>query len=96
MKPTATAVALTIAGFLLALSVLASRAPARIGLPIPLIFLGLGMLAGEEGLGGLKFDDYGFAFRLGTVALVLILFDGGCARPVSVAVRKPVARRPLE
>ena len=37
----------------------------------------LGVLAGAEGIGHIPFDDYHFAFRLGTTALVLILFDGG-------------------
>ncbi len=36
-----------------------------------------GMLAGSEGLGGIRFDDYSLAHAIGTVALVLILFDGG-------------------
>lgn len=81
-EPTATAFVLVTAGVLMALSVLFSRAPGRIGVPIPLIFLTLGMLAGEEGIGGISFNDYGFTFRLGTVALVLILFDGGLNTPI--------------
>jgi cell volume regulation protein A len=81
VEPFSTAVALTTAGALMTLSVLFSRAPARLGVPIPLIFLSLGMLAGEEGLGGIVFDDYDATFRLGTVALVLILFDGGLNTP---------------
>jgi cell volume regulation protein A len=81
-EPFATAVALVTAGALMTLSVLFSRAPARLGVPIPLIFLALGMLAGEEGLGGIGFDDYDATFRLGTVALVLILFDGGLNTPL--------------
>ena len=39
------------------------------------------MLAGSEGLGGIVFEDYRLAFRLGTAALVLILFDGGLNTP---------------
>jgi cell volume regulation protein A len=88
-EPKATAIALVGAGVLMTLSVLFSRATARIGVPIPLIFLALGMLAGEEGLGGISFNDYGFTFRLGTVALVLILFDGGLNTPMS-AIRMGV------
>jgi cell volume regulation protein A len=49
----------------------------RIGIPIMLLFLVLGMLGGSEGIGGYAFEDYGVAVRLGTIALVLILFDGG-------------------
>jgi potassium/hydrogen antiporter len=40
-------------------------------------FLGLGMLAGSEGIIGIDFEDYRLAYRLGTIALVFILFDGG-------------------
>ena len=82
-EPFATAVLLVTVGVLMALSVLFSRAPARLGIPIPLIFLTLGMLAGEEGIGGISFNDYALTFRLGTVALVLILFDGGLNTPYS-------------
>jgi cell volume regulation protein A len=45
------------------------------------------MLAGSEGIGGIAFDDYAFAFRIGTAALVLILFDGGLNTPVD-AIRR--------
>lgn len=82
-EPTATAIVLVTAGLLMALSVLFSRAPSRLGVPIPLIFMALGMLAGESGLGGISFNDYSFTFRLGTVALVLILFDGGLNTPIA-------------
>jgi cell volume regulation protein A len=54
-----------------------SRATERFPVPVALIFLVIGVLAGSEGVGGIAFEDYGFAYRLGTVALVLILFDGG-------------------
>lgn len=82
-EPSATALLLVTVGVLMALSVLCSRAPARLGIPIPLIFMTLGMLAGEEGIGGISFNDYELTFRLGTVALVLILFDGGLNTPFS-------------
>ena len=82
-EPRSTAIALVVIGVLMTLSVLLSRASGRIGVPISLFFLVLGMLAGEEGLAGIAFDDFGFTFRLGTVALVLILFDGGLNTPLS-------------
>jgi cell volume regulation protein A len=71
--------AILLAGFgvLLAVSVLFSRASARTGLPLPLLFLSIGMLAGSQGVGGLDFDSYPQAFALGSVALAFILFDGG-------------------
>src|SRR5512133_946364 len=88
-EPTATAILLTTFGVLLALSALFSRASERVGLPVALIFLGVGLLAGSQGLGGIAFDDYGRAFRLGTIALVLILFDGGLNTPAA-AVRQAI------
>jgi cell volume regulation protein A len=42
-----------------------------------LVFLLVGMLAGENGPGGIKFDDVGVAYTVGSIALALILFDGG-------------------
>ncbi|MGH7700310.1 MAG: potassium/proton antiporter [Gemmatimonadales bacterium] len=76
-EPFTTAVALAVFGALMVVSVLFSRAAERTGIPVMLIFLAIGMLAGSEGLGGIPFEDYRFAFRLGTTALALILFDGG-------------------
>lgn len=66
-----------LSGFLIALSVLASRLSSMVGLPLLLIFLGLGMLAGEEGVLGIQFDDYSMAFLIGHLALAMILLDGG-------------------
>ena len=82
-EPLPTAFLLTLCGVLLALSVLFSRASGRFGIPVALLFLGVGMAAGSDGPGGIEFSDYGLAFRLGTVALVLILFDGGLNTPLS-------------
>jgi cell volume regulation protein A len=82
-EPFATALLLAAAGVLLAAGVLVSRTSGRLGVPAALIFLAVGMTAGSHGLGGIRFDDYGLAFRLGTVALVLILFDGGLNTPFS-------------
>lgn len=81
-EPGATALLLTTCGLLLAASVLFSRASLRIGVPIALLFLALGILAGSEGIGGIVFEDYGLAFRLGSLALALILFDGGLNTPL--------------
>jgi cell volume regulation protein A len=76
-EPLPTAIALLVMGVLLAVSALASRTSGRLGVPFLLVFLALGMLAGSEGIGRIAFEDYRLAFRVGTVALVLILFDGG-------------------
>jgi potassium/hydrogen antiporter len=86
-EPEATALLLTTCGLLLGVSVVFSRASQRTGLPIALLFLIVGMLAGSEGIGGIEFDSYQFAFRIGTLALALILFDGGLNTPLGVLRR---------
>jgi cell volume regulation protein A len=57
--------------------ILSSLVALRFGAPLLLVFLILGMLAGESGPGGIKFDDVQVAYTVGSVALALILFDGG-------------------
>lgn len=85
-EPNATALLVALLGVLLGASVLSSRASERTGVPAALVFLAVGMLAGSEGVLGIQFDDYALAFRAGTIALVLILFDGGMNTPLK-AVR---------
>ena len=65
-----------IASALLCLSILASVISARVGMPLLFVFLGIGMLAGEDGL-GLYFSDFETAFTIGHLALAIILLDGG-------------------
>jgi cell volume regulation protein A len=89
-EPQATALLLTTGGILLGVSVVFSRASSRTGVPIALLFILVGMLAGSEGLGRIAFDDYRFAFRIGSIALALILFDGGLNTPLS-AIRQVAA-----
>lgn len=74
---------LFVAGVLLLLSILSSKFSSRLGVPVLVLFLGLGMLAGSEGIGGIEFEDYGLAHAIGTAALALILFDGGLRTPFS-------------
>jgi cell volume regulation protein A len=81
-EPTTTAVALLVAAILLVFATLLSRTSGRVGVPYSLVFLVIGMAAGSEGLGGIPFEDFQLAFRVGTVALVLILFDGGLNTPL--------------
>src|SRR5690554_771022 len=66
-----------LSGLLLALSIMASRLSRLFGLPLLVLFLGLGMLAGEQGILGIRFDDYPLAFTITHLALALILLDGG-------------------
>ena len=87
IEPIPTALLLLTFAVLLSASILFSRASERFGVPVVLIFLAMGMIAGSEGLGGIAFEDYAFGFRLGTIALVLILFDGGLNTPMA-AVRQ--------
>ncbi|HEY7957084.1 MAG TPA: potassium/proton antiporter [Polyangia bacterium] len=81
-EPYTTALLLTVFAGLLASSVLLSRLAGRASVPLALLYLGIGMLAGSEGLGGLHFESYAWTFRIGTVSLVLILFDGGLHTPL--------------
>ncbi|MGD9845399.1 MAG: potassium/proton antiporter [Variibacter sp.] len=57
--------------------ILSSLVALRFGAPLLLIFLLIGVFAGESGPGGIKFHDVGIAFTVGSIALALILFDGG-------------------
>lgn len=69
---------LILLGSLLALlSIIASAASSRMGAPLLLVFIVLGMLAGEDGPGGIHFDDVYTSQLVGSVALSIIIFDGG-------------------
>jgi cell volume regulation protein A len=69
--------AMLLAGVLLLLGIASSKFSARLGVPVLVLFLSLGMVAGSEGLGRIPFENYGLANSVGSVALALILFDGG-------------------
>lgn len=62
---------------LLMLCVLISKATGRLGIPTLVVFLGIGIMAGSEGVGGIYFDNAYYAKILGVIALVYILFSGG-------------------
>ncbi|WP_024459754.1 potassium/proton antiporter [Marinimicrobium sp. LS-A18] len=64
-------------GMLFVISILASTLSPRMGMPLLLVFLIIGMLAGEDGLGGIRYNDVQSAYFLATLALAVILFDGG-------------------
>ncbi|WP_394425205.1 potassium/proton antiporter [Vreelandella stevensii] len=82
-----------LAAILLLVGILSSKLSARIGLPVLVLFLVIGMLAGESGIGGIAFDNPLGAHTLGTLALAIILFDGGLQTPTSSikAVWKPAS-----
>ena len=62
---------------LVLLSIFAGLFSARLGAPLLLVFLGLGMLAGAQGPGHILFRDFPAAYLIGSVSLAIILFDGG-------------------
>jgi len=70
-------IAILLGSVLVMAGILSSLLALRFGAPLLLVFLVVGMLAGESGPGGLKFDDLGTTYLVGSVALALILFDGG-------------------
>ena len=69
--------AILLGSLLVLAGILSSLIALRFGAPLLLVFLLVGMLAGEGGPGGIKFDDVGVAYTVGSIALALILFDGG-------------------
>ncbi len=70
-------IAILLGAALVMAGILSSLLALRFGAPLLLVFLGVGILAGESGPGGLRFDDVRLTYLVGSVALALILFDGG-------------------
>ncbi|HEX3041581.1 MAG TPA: potassium/proton antiporter [Solirubrobacterales bacterium] len=66
-----------IAGSLLAAGIVGALLADRVRVPGLLLFLALGMIAGSQGIGGIEFSNMELARTLGTIALILILFEGG-------------------
>jgi potassium/hydrogen antiporter len=79
-----------VGGVLLLIGIASSKLSSRVGLPVLVLFLVVGMLAGTEGPGGIDFDDHVLAHGVGTVALAIILFDGGL-RTSLLAIRGAAA-----
>lgn len=72
-----------LAAILIIFGILSSKLSARLGLPVLVLFLMVGMLAGEDGPGGIVFDNAQIAHALGSLALAIILFDGGLQTPMA-------------
>jgi cell volume regulation protein A len=70
-------IGILLGALLVLVGILSSLIAMRFGAPLLLVFLLLGMLAGESGPGGIKFDDVRATYVVGSIALALILFDGG-------------------
>jgi cell volume regulation protein A len=70
-------IAILLGAVLVLAGIMSSLVALRFGAPLLLVFLLIGMLAGEGGPGGIKFDDVQTAYTVGSIALALILFDGG-------------------
>lgn len=83
MAPSSPDNLILLAAALLITAIVSSKLSSRFGVPTLVLFLAIGMLAGEDGPGGLAFDDFALAHGAGTVALILILFDGGLRTPLT-------------
>ncbi|AFL81447.1 NhaP-type Na+(K+)/H+ antiporter [Aequorivita sublithincola DSM 14238] len=68
---------LLIGSLLLFISIIAGKTSYKFGVPTLVLFLGIGMLAGEDGIGGISFDDPQIAQLIGIISLNFILFSGG-------------------
>jgi cell volume regulation protein A len=76
--------AIFVGAALVLIGIFSSLVATRFGAPLLLVFLILGMLAGENGPGGIVFDNYGTTYLVGSMALSVILFDGGLRTKLSV------------
>ncbi len=76
--------AIFVGAALVLLGIFSSLVATRFGAPLLLVFLVVGMLAGQDGPGGIVFNDYSVTYLVGSIALSVILFDGGLRTRLSV------------
>jgi cell volume regulation protein A len=69
--------AIFVGSALVLLGIFSSLVATRFGAPLLLVFLVVGMLAGQDGPGGIVFNDFAGTYLVGSIALSVILFDGG-------------------
>jgi len=70
-------IAILLGSLLVLAGILSSLIALRFGAPLLLVFLLVGVLAGDGGPGGIAFSDVRSTYTVGSIALALILFDGG-------------------
>lgn len=78
-----------VSSLVLLISITSSKIFYKFGVPILLVFIGLGMLFGSEGIVGIQFSNYELTKEISSLALVVIMFFGGFGTNWSMA--KPSA-----
>lgn len=80
-----------VGSILVLFGIASSKLSTRLGLPVLVLFLAVGLLAGSDGIGGIEFESYTLAHGIGTLALAMILLDGGLGTTYSAfrSVIKP-------
>ena len=86
-------IALLAAAAVIIICVLINRISNKIGVPVLIAFIGLGMLFGSDGILKIPFENYDFAEQICTIALIFIMFYGGFGTRWSEA--KPVAAKSI-
>jgi cell volume regulation protein A len=81
-------VALLVGAVIVLVGIVSSFVATRFGVPLLVVFLLIGMLAGEDGPGGIAFENYPLTYLIGSLALAVILFDGGLRTRVSQDLRR--------
>ncbi len=86
-------ISLLLSAAVIIICVLANKLSNKIGMPVLIAFIALGMVFGSDGILKIPFENYSFAEQICSVALVFIMFYGGFGTKLSEA--KPVAVKAL-